>query len=204
MVMLVNASSLIGCPILSLHVGGQIARVTELVIDPDKLSLIAVRVEGPVVDPNDGGDILAMDSVREFSRAGMIVDSSDEFVRDEDVMRIKKVLQLNFDLNGLKVVTKKKEKLGKVEDFILQSTTWEVQQLIVRRPIMKSLIDPELMIHRSQILKVDDYKVTVKDEREKVKSKPRSSSTKDLVPDFVNPFRKPDFAPEGQSSSSSE
>lgn len=200
--MLINSSRLKGCPILSLHVGGQIARVTDLIIDPDNLHLIAVRVEGPMVEPEEGS-LLVMDSVREFSRAGMIVDSNDEFVRGEDIVWVQKVLKLNFDLIGLKVVTKKGVKLGKVEDFVLQSSSWDVQQLIVRRPIMKALIDPELTIGRSRIVEVDDYQVVIKEEHEKAKSKIKSTTIEELVPDFVNPFRKPDFVPENQSSSSS-
>lgn len=200
--MLINSSRLKDCPILSLHVGGQIARVTDLIIDPDSLHLLAVRVEGPMVEPKEG-DLLIMDSVREFSRAGMIIDSNDEFVRGDDIVRVKKVLKLNFDLHGLKVVTKKGVKLGKVEDFVLQSSSWDVQQLIVRRPIMKALIDPELIIDRSKIVEVDDYQVVIKEEHEKTKSKLKTSTIEELVPDFVNPFRKPDFVPENQSSSNS-
>jgi len=200
--MLINASNLIGCPILSLHVGGQIARVVDLIIEPDSLSLLAVRVDGVMVKPEEG-NILVMDSVREFSRAGMIIDSNDEFVHEDDVVRVQKTLKLHFDLHGMKVVTKKNVKLGKVEDFVLQSSNWEVRQLIVQRPIMKALIDPELIIDRSKIVEVDDYKVVIKEEHEKTKSKVKPAPIEELVPDFVNPFRKPDFAPENQSSSSS-
>lgn len=200
--MLINASQLPNCPILSLHVGGQIARVVELIVDPDSLVLVAVRVTGNLVKPEEG-DILMMDSVREFSRAGMIIDSNDEFVRDEDIVRVQKIVELNFDLRGLKVTTKKKVKLGKVSDFVLQTNNWSVQQLIVQRPIMKALIDPELIINRSQIIEVDDYQVVVKEEHEKTKSKVKTAPIDDLVPDFVNPFRSPDFASENQRSNTS-
>ncbi len=198
--MLISGSQLKDCPILSLHVGGQIARVVDLIIDPNNLSLVAVRVEGPLVDP-DEGDILMMSAVREFSRAGMIIDSNDEFVRSEDIVRLQKILKLNFDLLGLKVITKKHAKLGKVADFVLQSSNWGVQQLIVQRPVMKALIDPELIIDRSRIVEVDDYRVIIKEEREKSKTKLKAAPIDDLVPDFVNPFRQPDFAPDNQSSS---
>lgn len=200
--MLINASQLPNCPILSLHVGGQIARVVELIVDPDSLVLVVVRVTGNLVKPEEG-DILMMDSVREFSRAGMIIDSNDEFVRDEDIVRVQKIVELNFDLRGLKVTTKKKAKLGKVSDFVLQTNNWSVQQLIVQRPIMKALIDPELIINRSQIIEVDDYQVVVKEEHEKTKSKVKTAPIDDLVPDFVNPFRSPDFASENQRSNTS-
>lgn len=189
--MLVNGSRLIGCPILSLHVGGRIATVKELIIDPNNLKLIACRVDGPMVG-REVGDILPMDSVREFSRLGMIIDSADEFVEADEIVRIQKIIGLNFALPGLKVETKKGTKLGKVIDFTLISDTWQTEQLIVRRPIMKALIDPELTISRKQIVEVDDYKVIVKDEEEKIRAK----ASKDFTPSFVNPFRKPDFASE--------
>lgn len=193
--MLINGSRLISCPILSLHIGGEIARVTELIIDPNTLKLIAVRVDGPTIGQDDIGDILPINSVREFSRLGMVIDSSDDFTNEDDVISIQKIIKLNFALPGLKVVTRKKIKLGKVTDFILNSATWDVYQLIVQRPPMKALLDPELLVSRSQIHEVDDYQVVVKDEHDKAKSKTSTlSAPTDFIPDFVNPFRKPDFA----------
>lgn len=197
--MLISSTKFIGCPVLSLHVGGQIAQVTELIIDPRSLKLIAVRVEGPMIR-DDVGDILPIESVREFSKAGIIIDSTDDLAQDDDIVKIKEVLKLNFNLKGLKVITRKKAKLGKVSDYILRSDTWEAYQLIVQRPLVKSLLDPELIISRSQIVEVDDYQIIVKDEHDRQKAKTVSPTpAEDFVPNFVNPFRKPDFAPENQS-----
>ena len=95
--MLINTSRLIGCPVLSLHVGGRVATVTDIIIDPDSLKILACRVEGPLVG-KESGDILPMDSVREFSHIGMIVDSTDEFVESDTIFRIRDVLALNFNL----------------------------------------------------------------------------------------------------------
>ena len=192
--MLFSSASLISCPVLSLHVGGQIATVSELIIDPNNLKLIACRVEGPLVG-REHGEILPMDSVREFSRVGMIIDSADEFVEPDEIIRIHDVLELHFALKGLKVVTKKGTRLGKVTDYVLNPETWDVQQIIVQRPIMKALMDPELTITRSQVVSIDDYKITVKDEEEKIRAK----TNKEFTPSFVNPFRKPDFAAESET-----
>ncbi len=193
--MLINGSKLNECPILSLHVGGEIARVTEPIVDPDSLKIIGFKLEGKMIR-DDVGDILPMNSVREFSRMGMIVDSIDEFVKADDIIKIRDVLKLNFALPGLKVVTRKKVKLGKVLDYTVDIETWHVQQLIVQRPVMKAFFDPELVIPRKQIIEVDDYQVTVKDEREKVKSKVAKEEPAGFVPNFINPFREPDFANE--------
>lgn len=192
--MLINTSRLINCPILSLHIGGRVATVTEVIIDPDNLKIIACRVDGPLIG-KEVGDILPMTSVREFSRLGMIVDSTDEFVESDEIVRIRDVLALNFNLDGLKVETKKGVKLGKVTDSTVSPESWQIQQLIVQRPLIKSFIDPELTISRNQIAEVDDYKVVVKDSEAKIKEKAQA----DFTPSFINPFREPDFAPDSSS-----
>lgn len=195
--MLINNSRLVGCPILSLHIGGQIARVVETIVDPDSLKIIACRVDGPLVG-REVGEILPIVSVREFSRLGMIVDSADEFVEAEDIVRIKDLIELNFSLVGLKAETKKGHKLGKVSDFTIEPESWQVQQLIVQRPMIQSFLDPELTIARSQIAEINDYKVIVKDNNAKSKSKVQAPAAK-FSPNFVNPFREPDFANESDS-----
>lgn len=191
--MLINGSRLIDCPILSLHVGGEIARVAELVMNPNNLKLIAFRVKGPLIR-DDVGDILPIESVREFSPHGAIIDSIDEFIDGEEVVRVRDILKLNFSLTGLKVITKKKVKLGKVSDFILDTTSWQVHQIIVQRPLMKSFLDPELIIPRQKIVEVNDYEVIIKDETEKSSKKAPAPVSADFVPNFINPFREPDFA----------
>ncbi len=195
--MLFNGSRLIGCPILSLHVGGRIASVSELIIDPDNLKIIGCRVEGPLVG-KEVGEILPMESVREFSRLGMIVDSADEFVAPDEIIRIKNAIDLNFHLVGLKVESKQGAKLGKVSDFTVEPSGWQVQQLIVQRPLIKAFLDPELTISRNRIEEVDDYKVVIKEEAETPKSKAKAAKN-DFVPSFVNPFREPDFATESRT-----
>lgn len=194
--MLINGSKLNSCPVLSLHVGGEIARVIEPIVDPDSLKIVGFRLEGKLIR-DEVGDVLLINSVREFSRMGMIVDSLDEFVKADDVVKVRDVLKLNFALPGLKVVTRQKAKLGKVLDYTVDVETWHVQQLIVQRPALKAFFDPELVIPRKQIIEVDDYQVVVKDEHEKVKSKvAKEEPVAGFVPNFINPFREPDFANE--------
>lgn len=194
--MLINGSHLIGFPVLSLHVGGEIARVSEVIINPDTLKVIAFRVEGPLVGRDEVGDILPVDSIREVSALGFIIDSIDELVDGEEIVRIKEVLALNFTLPGLKVVTKKREKLGKVSEYIVIAEDWQIYQLIVQRPLMKSFLDPELTIPRSRIVEVNDYEVIVRSEKERTKTKAKADTPADFIPNFVNPFREPDFAPD--------
>lgn len=191
--MLISGNKLTDCPILSLHVSGEIARVAEPIVDPNSLKIIGFKLEGKMIR-DEVGDILPIESVREFSRMGMIVDSIDEFVKVDDVMRIQKILELNFALPGLKVTTRKNAKIGKVSDYIVDINTWYVQQIVVQRPFVKAFFDPELVISRNKIIEVTDYEVIIKDEHDRAKSKVEKVEARDFIPNFVNPFREPDFA----------
>ena len=190
--MLVSAKNLLNTKILSVQTSSAIGVITNIIVDPDNLKIIAFYIEGPLISKT--AYILDVNSIREYSRYGMVIDSIDELVEKEDVIKISNVIDLDFSLTGLKVETKKGSKLGKVTDFNVTNNDYMVQQLIVKRPALKGFIDPELTIPRKEIIEVNDYKVIVKDEEKIIKKK---AVSEDFVPNFVNPFRKneQDFVP---------
>lgn len=203
--MLLTGSKLIGMPVLSLHVGGEIARTTHAVIDPDTLGVVAYELEGPIIknDP-EVGDILDVKDIRELSSDGLIVDSADRFTTRDDVIKFDKIMKLHFNLVGLKVVTQDGKKIGKVSDYTLDSESMIIYQLIVQRPFVSSLIDPTLTINRSQIIEIDDFKVTIRHDKAQIKIKEdKKKAAEDFVPNFTNPFRKPAYTEEESTASSS-
>lgn len=198
--MLVYNSGLIGTPILSVQAGGAIANIAEPIVNPDNLKVLAFKLTGPIV--NATNNILDVKSIREYSHLGIVIDDNNELIGSEDVVKIKKILDLNFNLIGLKVETKKGSKLGKIIDFSLTSEDFTIQQIIVKRPTIKSFVDPELTIHRREIVEITDYKVIVKDEEKVIKAR---ASKEDFVPNFVNPFRTdPNFVPAGTKKTDQE
>ena len=190
--MLVMNSRLINAPVLSVQAGGTIGRIEYSIVDPNNLKIIAFRLSGPLIDRNQ--NILDVRSIREYSNFGFVIDDIDELVSPEDVIKIAEILKLNFDLNTLKAETKKGSKLGKVQDYTVTSEDFIVQQIIVKRPAIKSFVDPELTISRKEIVEVTDYKIIIKDEEKTLKKK---AEKEEFVPNFVNPFRnhEPGFAP---------
>ncbi len=191
--MLINGSKLKSLKILSLHVGGPVASIKRAVIDPSNLKIIAFDVDGPIIHNGEAGNILDATDIREVANIGLIIDSADDLVAQEDVIKIDNIMKLNFDLVGLKVKTKSGSKLGKIEDFVLDTETFTIHQLIVHRPAAKAFLDPELIVPRDEIVEVNDYEVIVKDEKKAAKKK-ASAPAKDFVPNFVNPFREPTFS----------
>ena len=189
--MLVYNSRLSNVPVLSVQTSNAIAEISTPIVDPDKLKIIAFEVTGPMI--NATNCILDTNSIREYSRLGIIIDSIEELVSTNDVIRIKKVLELNFNLIGLKVETKKGTKLGHVSDFTVTPEDFLIKQIIVKRPTLKAFVDPELTIPRTEIVEITDYKIIVRDEEKTIKAR---ASKEDFIPNFVNPFREkqPGFA----------
>lgn len=183
--MLVTSSKLIGTPILSMQASSSIGNVSELVVDPESLKIVAFIITGPLADKR--ANVLDVKSVREYSSFGMVIDSIDELVQKEDILKISDIIDLNFNLINLKVESKKGSKLGHVSDYTVTSEDFTLQQLIVRRPLIKSFADPELTIPRKEIVEVTDYKIIVKDEEKTIRKK---AENEDFIPNFVNPFRK--------------
>ena len=201
--MLVIGSKMINNPILSLHVGDQIATTQRAIIDPEDLKVMAYTLTGPLLNDPEVGDILMTDDVRELGPNGLIIDSIDRLVTREDIIRLDEVMKLNFNLIGLKVVSQDGKKLGKIVDYTLDSQSFMVYQLIVQRPMFASFNDPQLTINRSQIIEIDDFKVTIRHDSEEVKVKKKESSEQEeFKPDFVNPFRKPAYDPSDDDSAS--
>lgn len=183
--MLIMDAKLPATPVLSVRAGGMVTRVLQPIVDPDTLKIIAFRCIGGVV-PKMGLRFLMVKSIREYSRFGMVIDDIEELVEKGEIVRLDEVLKLNFGMIGLRVVTKKGQKLGKVVNYTISTDDFKVEQIIVKRPVYKSLVDPELTISRKEIVEVTDYKIIVKSEEETLKKK---AEKEEFVPNFVNPFR---------------
>ena len=160
------------------------------IVDPATFKIIAFRLNGRAI--NASNEILDAKSIREYSSLGCVIDSIDELVSMTDVIKISKVLELNFSLINLKVESRKGSKLGRVIDYTTTADDFSVQQIIVKRPLVKSFSDPELTIPRSEIVEVTDTKIIVKDEEKVIRER---AMKEDFIPNFVNPFRKTESAP---------
>lgn len=185
--MLLPLDRLLKTAVMSLQTGAELARVHHVLIDPRDLTIAAYELEGHNLDQQPS--YLRPVDVRELSHLGFIVDSNEEFVGPDDVIKIREVRDFKFDLIGLDVIDNHKRKLGKVITYAIDSGNFSVQQLSVKRPLLKSFGETELLIGRNQIIEVSDSTVTVAspDETEKAKSPLR---------EYSNPFRTTNVQPE--------
>lgn len=195
--MILLGSSLTDAPVMGLQTGGELARTQRAVIDPANLMIVAYEVDGPLLKHET--KLLRIADIRELSDLGMIVDSSDEFVSQDDVIKLKEIYDLGFHLIGMTVTDEKRQKLGKVIDFTLETNGFVVQQLTVRRPLFRSLNDTELLIHRSQIIEINDEAIVVHSA-----AKAPEPELHEVVGSYVNPFRKSKPAAENADTSQSQ
>lgn len=182
--MLILGSRLIGTPIMGLQTSSRLAVTKTPLIDPSNLKIMAYEVDGPLLSERPA--FIRIADVRELSEIGMIIDSSDEFINLDDVITIRKLHDLNFSLIGLPVIDENKQKLGKVEDFSIDTDSFIIQQLNVRPSIIRSLTNVGLLIHRSQIIEINNQMIIVKSNTKKLES---IIEPKKLT--YLNPFRNP-------------
>lgn len=180
--MLITGNRLLSTPVLGLQTGSELARTKTAIIDPATLKIHAYELQGPLL--NSHPSILRIADIREISDIGLIVDSSDEFVGLEDVIKISELYELRFKLIGMAVIDIKGSKLGKVNGYSLSTTDFLIYQLSVKRPLFKSLSDTELLIHRSQITEINNDAIVVHSEAEI--AEPVLESVRKS---YVNPFR---------------
>lgn len=181
--MLILGSRLINSPIMSLQTGAKLAQATKPLIDPATLGILAYEVDGPLL--TEKPSFIRTQDIREYGRLGMIIDSNDELLGMDDVIKIKQIYNLRFSLVGIRVIDENKRKLGKVEDYTLDTGNFTIQQINVRRGLFQGITDTGILINRSQIVEISDDYIVVK-----------SPSVKAVQPvmqamrsDFVNPFR---------------
>jgi len=180
--MLLLGSKLLKTPIMGLQTGTQLAVIKSPIIDPSNLKIVAYEIDGPLLV--DKPSFLRIADVRELSDVGMIIDSSDEFINITDVIAIEKIYKLGFKLIDLNVIDESKRKLGKVDNYTIETNDFVIQQLNVSRGIIKSLSETELLIHRSQIVEINDNAIIVKTTAKKLESIVKSDKLT-----YMNPFR---------------
>lgn len=194
--MLFASDRLINTPVMGLQTGSELARTKSAIVDPRNLKIVAYELSGHRLEQQPS--FLLTSDIREISNLGIIIDSSDEFIGVDDVIRIKEIYSLNFSLFDKVVKDEKSSKLGKVIDYSMEPGSFIIKQLIVRRPLLKSFSDTELVIDRTQIIEVNDTTIIIKhDEREPA---PAQRATKA----FANPFRGASTQSEAISRPSSE
>ena len=151
---------------MSLRTGGQVATATSPIINPNNL-----KIEGWYCQDRFSKDtlILISQDVRDVIKQGLVINDHDNLSEPGELIRLKDVLNIQFDLLGKPAVTTNKKRVGKVSDYAVEIETFYIQKLYLSQPIIKSLNGGTLSVDRNQIIEITDKKVIIQDPLQPVK-----------------------------------
>ncbi len=146
--------------VLSLRTGSPIATISVPIINPDNL-----KIEGfYCIDRFDKSQlVLLYQDIRDVLPNGYVVNDHEALADPKDLVRLKRVMELDFELIGKQVVTVSKEKLGKVSDYATETETMFVQKLYVAQSVLKSLTGGSLSIDRTQVNEITPKRIIIND-----------------------------------------
>ncbi|MCL2038371.1 hypothetical protein FWG86_00475 [Candidatus Saccharibacteria bacterium] len=162
--MLYYNSGLIGLPVREARSGETLAIVEKLIIDPRSFTLAALRL----TTAEKESSYMVSTSIDEINlRHGIFFTDTDAISKLSELPRLQEVVDLGFELLKLPVRTQgaKKlasQKLGSVEDFVIDDTSFAVFQIVVKRGLFSGFL-PELAINRQQILELTNRQLIVAD-----------------------------------------
>ena len=146
--------------VLSLRIGSPIATITGPIINPNNL-----KIEGFYCQDrfNRKELVLLYQDIRDMLPQGYVVNDHDVLVEPEELIRLKTVLELNFELIGKPVETVSKEKVGKISDYATETETMFIQKLYASQSVLKSLTGGTLSIDRTQVNEITPKRIIIND-----------------------------------------
>lgn len=158
--MLQLSETVLGKEVLSLRTGAPIAEVLAPIINPNNL-----KIEGFYCRDNSEKRqlVLLYQDIRDILPQGLVVNDFDVLAEPEDLVRLKDILAINFELIGKHVETVSREKVGKVSDYAFESATMYIQKLYVSQSILKSFTGGNLSVDRSQIHETTPSRIIIND-----------------------------------------
>lgn len=168
------ADQYINLAILSLHAGHAIARTTRLIINPHNLTVAGFYCQ-PLRTKSEL--ILVPQNIRETTADGLVINHEEDLGEKEDLVRLREVLRLNYQLAGKPVVTESKKRLGKVSTFAIDNKSWSIVKLHVQRPLWRAIFESALIIDRNAIVTVSQRAIVVKDATVKAEAEEAAPAT---------------------------
>jgi sporulation protein YlmC with PRC-barrel domain len=185
--MLLTIQNMLGAPVMSLQTGRPLAKLDAAIVDPHNLKIVAFYVSGPMVDFSPA--VLFSNDIREFGELGAIIDSTDDILPLDDLVRLQEIIDLHFQLDGIQVIDDHRRKLGRVDNYTLNPEDFLIQQLYLKPSLVKSFSVAHLTVGRAQIVAIDNQKITVKAPTEPTTERAEVRAAQ--AQPFENPFRKP-------------
>jgi sporulation protein YlmC with PRC-barrel domain len=157
--MLLLSTSHYNRDILSLRTGSVIGHAERPIINPDNL-----KIEGWFAT-NLGRKrvILPSIEIRDFITKGIVVNDHDALTDYDDMVRLKQVIAIGYELLGKPVYTENKRRVGKVVDFATDKDSLYIQSLYINQSLLRGFTTQQLIIGRDDIVEITPKHVVIKD-----------------------------------------
>jgi sporulation protein YlmC with PRC-barrel domain len=165
--MLQLSKSLFNQPVMSLRTGAQVATAVTPIINPNNL-----KIEGWYCQDRFSKRtlILLSQDIRDVIAQGLVINDHDNLSEAEELVRLKDILEIKFELLGKPAYTSNKKRIGKVTDFAVEAETLYIQKLYLSQPLVKSFSGGTLSVDRDQIIEITSRKVVIQDPLKPVKA----------------------------------
>ena len=164
--MLFFGSSFHNTGLFSIRSAGRIGTVNGPIINPHNLHIdgfFATAMNG-----QNNGVIVDVD-VRELSINGLIINDHEDITEQDELVRLQPIIDLQFELIG-KTVYVGKSKVGKVEDYVVDTKSLFIQKFYVQPSLLKSVNTGQMIFDRQSIVEVTDKKIVVSGPEQSVKN----------------------------------
>lgn len=165
--MLKLSDAMTNVSVMSLRTGGQIGTAAQMIINPNNL-----KIEGWYVDDKFSGQrlVLLSGDVRDVVPQGLAINDYEVLSDADELIRLKSILEINFELIGKQVRSQNGKKYGKVTDFAVESSSLIIKKIYASQAIVKSLSGGSLSIDRTQIIEITNSAIIIEDPTVKDKS----------------------------------
>lgn len=159
--MLINDSSLINAPLGSIRSSARIGYINSLVINPHNLHVDALKC----ILMNKKEQLLSPMDIRDITPRGVIINDHDNLLDYEDAVRLKPIIDINFQLIGMAAYVGRR-KIGKVEGFAVNTDNLFIQKIYVKPGLIGRVSADSFTFDRSSIVELTNSKIIFKKNNE--------------------------------------
>ena len=159
--MLQLSGSLLNRPVLNLRTGGQVATTISPIINPNNLKIEGFYCQDAFEHKRTV--VLLYQDIRDIIVKGFVVNDHDALSDPSELVRLKDIMKIHFDISGKQVITTSQQKIGKVVDYAADIESMYIQKIYVAPSMFKNLSGGNLGVDRSQIVEIDDRKIVIHD-----------------------------------------
>lgn len=168
--MLIQVSSLIQQPVYCVENNSVMARVSDIIVNPENGQIIAFLVKINFLSPQK---VLSIRDIIGIRKNLIIIQKEDCFVDPEEIIEVSKIMNKNIKILGNWVKTKNGEWLGRVEDLLIEIQSFTILKYYIRGATFSFLngpifgtYKPNRIISKDNIISITSNVIVVNEETE--------------------------------------